>query len=57
MTEKFYSTARILVGTGDVKHYDIGTQPNFIQAVRAANQVVDQLQQATNFVVRLVEVK
>lgn len=54
--KKSYSTARILVGTGDVKTYDLGTQPNFIAATRAANKVVQRLRDKTVFDVRLIEV-
>jgi len=54
--KKMYTTARILTGTGDVKKYDLGTQPNFVAAVRAANKVVQSLRDKTTFNVRLIEV-
>jgi hypothetical protein len=53
---KSYSTARILTGTGEVKKYDLGTQPNFIAALKAANKVVHSLRETTVFNVRLIEV-
>lgn len=57
MAKKPYTKARILVGTGDIKDYDIGKQPDFITAVRAANKVVSTLGKKTVFDVRLVEVR
>jgi len=56
MTRKMYIAARILAGTGDVKTYEIGSQPNFVAAVRAANKIVQKLREKTTFNVRLIEV-
>jgi hypothetical protein len=55
--DKMYTSARILVGTGDVSEYSIKPQAGFIAAVREANKVVATLQEKTSFNVRLVEVK